>query len=219
MVGPPPPIIVVRPDPALYMPTSGEGGGIGTIKAFRDPAYFCDTADMSHYLFFAGSLAGSASPFNGVVGFAHAPADHPEDWTLQPPLIVADGLNNELERPHMIRHAGLYYLFWSTQRRRFAAGVAAPTGLYGMVADGMAGPWRPLNDSGLVAANPPEAPMQAYCWWVTGEGEVTSFVDYRGVAGPDQPTDAGERRAVFGGTPAPWFALDFDGDRVTIRRD
>ena len=200
---------IVRPDPALYMPTSGAGGGIGTIKAFRDPAYFCDTADMSHYLFFAGSQAGSTSPFNGVVGFAHAAAEHPDDWTLHPPLIVADGLNNELERPHMIRHAGLYYLFWSTQRHVFDPdGPIGPTGLYGMVSTQLRHGWRPLNGSGLVFANPDDAPAQAYSWMVLPDLSVASFVD----------DWAGAAEKSFGGTFAPFVRIWLKDDTAGIVR-
>lgn len=188
---------VIPPDPALYMPTTG-GGAIGTIKAFRDPAYFRDPADGSHYLFFAGSLAGSASAYNGVIGLAHAPAQDPSGWTVAPPLILADGLNNELERPHMVHHQGRYYLFWSTQRHVFDPdGPVGPTGLYGMAADTVAGPWRPLNGSGLVFANPAQAPAQAYSWMVLPDLRVTSFIDDWG--------DGAERR--FGGTFAPFVQI------------
>ena len=103
-------------DPAWYMASDAGHGAVGTIKAFRDPAYFRDPADGSHHLFFAGSLAGSESAFNGVIGSASAPADAPDAWRIHPPLLSADGLNNELERPHVVHHAGRYYLFWSTQR-------------------------------------------------------------------------------------------------------
>ncbi len=46
--------IVVR-DPKDYMASDGGTGAVGTIKAFRDPAYFRDPASGHHYLFFAGS--------------------------------------------------------------------------------------------------------------------------------------------------------------------
>ena len=42
------------------------GGAIGTIKAFRDPAFFRDPADGCDYLLFTASLAASASAWNGV---------------------------------------------------------------------------------------------------------------------------------------------------------
>ena len=150
---------------------------------------------------------------DGVVGLATRDGF---GWAIEAPLVDATGVNNELERPHIVVRDGLYYLFWSTQAKRFAPGIGAPTGLYGMVADRLSGPWRPLNGSGLVAANPIEEPTQAYCWWVTGEGDVISFVDYWGLDGVPRGSDAAFRRAHFGGTAAPFFRLELKGDSARI---
>lgn len=188
----------------------------GGIKGFRDPGYFRDPADGAEYLLFVGSAGWTDQLFDGVIGTARRGADG--RWAPAAPLVEAVGVNRELERPHIIVRDGAYYLFWSTQGKRFAPGIVAPTGLYAMVAGDMAGPWRPVNGTGLVAANPAEEPLQAYCWWVTGELEVASFVDYWGLAGADPAADVGLRRARFGGTAAPWFRLDIQGDRVTIAR-
>ncbi|HEX8555965.1 MAG TPA: glycoside hydrolase family 68 protein, partial [Sphingomonas sp.] len=155
---------IVAPDGTHFMRDMAGGGALGTIKAFRDPAYFRDPADDREYILFTGSLAQSHSDWNGAVGLVERIDGR---WTLGAPLVSADGLNNELERPHVIVHAGRYYLFWSTQRKVFApTGPTGPNGLYGMVADRIAGPWIPLNGSGLVLANPPHAPFQAYSWLV-----------------------------------------------------
>ena len=198
--------IVVR-DPLHYMATADGIGEIGRIKAFRDPAFFRDPANGRAYLLFAGSSAGSTSSYNGVVGIARRDRDEQPGWTVLPPLITADTLNNELERPHVIMHGGLYYLFWSTQRHVFdPAGPTGPTGLYAMVSQTLLGGWRAVNGSGLVFANPDEAPAQAYSWFVLPDLSVTSFVD-------DWAAD--ETRS-FGGTFAPFVQLTLAGDRATI---
>lgn len=185
----------------------------GRIKGFRDPGYFRDPADGAEYLFFVGSAGWIDDVHDGVIGAARRGTD---GWALIAPPVEAIGVNSELERPHVIVRAGRYYLFWSTQAKRFAPDVAGGvTGLYAMVADSIAGPWRPVNGTGLVAGNPHEEPMQAYCWWVTGELDVISFVDLWGLGG-GVATTAADRRAHFGGTAAPWFRLAIDGDRVTI---
>jgi len=188
----------------------------GGIKGFRDPGYFRDPADGAEYLLFVGSAGWVKQDIDGVVGVAKREGDR---WAIQPPLIESLGVNSELERPHIILRDGRYYCFWSTQGKRFAPGLGAPTGLYAMVAERFDGPWRPVNGTGLVAGNPVEEPTQAYCWWVTGEGDVISFVDYWGLEGRDAGADPALRRQRFGGTAAPWFRLAFDGDRVTIARD
>lgn len=201
---------IVERDPAYYMASDSGGCGPGKIKAFRDPAYFRDPNSGLHYAFFAGSHAGSASAYNGVIGAAVAPADNVADWKILPPLIDADGLNNELERPHVILHAGKYYLFWSTQTHVFdPEGPMGPTGLYGMVADSLEGDWQPLNGTGLVFANPPEAPAQAYSWLVLPDLGVISFVDNWG-----QLPGTGPVR--FGASFAPEIRLALDGAIATI---
>lgn len=187
----------------------------GRIKGFRDPGVFRDPADGAEYLLFVGSAGWVDAVHDGVIGAARRD-DPAAPWSLAPPLVAAIGVNSELERPHVIHRNGLYYLFWSTQGKRFAPGIGAPTGLYGMVADAMTGPWRPLNGSGLVAANPPQEPHQAYRWWVTGELDVLSFVDAWGVNGV-MPDTAAARRAHFGGTAAPWFRLILAGDMARVK--
>lgn len=197
-----PPVESVASDGVDYVVADQTEGAVGTIKAFRDPGFFRDPADGTEHLLFAASLARSTSAFNGAVGVASRTR---AGWHLQPPLIHADGLNNELERPHIVVADGLYYLFWSTQASVFAPGIVAPTGLYGMVADRFRGPWRPLNGSGLVAANPVSAPAQAYSWLVLPDLRVTSFID--------QPSPG---RPGFGGRPAPEFGLRLKGDHASL---
>jgi levansucrase len=200
-----------------YVHVNQTEGIPGHIKAFRDPAFFRDPLDGEEYLLFTGSLKRSDHAFNGAVGIARKVAG---EWNLLPPLISADSLNNELERPHIIVKNGLYYLFWSTQRRVFAPdGVDGPNGLYGMVASSLFGPYVPINGTGLVAANPDEEPLQAYSWWVVDTLDVVSFVDHWGLEHRTFESHPELIRAQFGGMPAPRFRLKLSGDRVTIDRD
>lgn len=206
---------MVEADAVRYVRARESEGTPGHIKAFRDPAWFRDPATGARHILFTGSAAWSDDPFNGLVGMATLNADG--RWVLGDPLIEAVGVNNELERPHVVVRNGLYYLFWSTQRRTFAPGAAAgPNGLYGAVAPGFAGPWTPVNGSGLIAANPDAEPTQGYSWWVTGEGAVWSFIDHWGIAGRRFEDFPDLLRSQFGGTPAPVFHLRFDGESVTF---
>ena len=191
-----------------YQLANAHEGRAGEIKAFRDPAYFQDPADGAQYLIFTASLANAQSDFNGAAGIAKREQG---GWRLLPPLLQADGVNNELERAHVVYHAGRYYLFWVTQRATFAPGLRdAPTGLYGMVADTLMGDYRPLNGSGLVLANPDNDPAQTYSWFVTRELIVSSFVDMRVNTG-------GEPGEHFGGVPAPLLKLTIDGDSCELK--
>ncbi|MFM2409502.1 MAG: hypothetical protein RL481_330 [Pseudomonadota bacterium] len=192
-------------------------GRPGFIKAFRDPFHFRDPADGRHYLLFTGSLKASTSEYNGAVGIARAEDEGMQRWELLPPLLSADMLNNEMERPVLRVRDGRYYVFWSTQRRTFAPdGPAGPNGLYGMVADSLFGDYRPLNASGLVAANPLDEPLQAYSWWVTESLEVAGFIDHWGLEGRSLEDNPDLVISQFGGTPAPRFHIALDGDRAHI---
>lgn len=208
------PVESVLADGGVYLPADQTEGEPGRIWAFRDPAHFRDPANGSDYLAFTASLAQSQSGYRGAVGIARAGAG---GWTLLPPLVHADGLNNELERPHVLHRDGHYYLFWSTQRSVFAPDAASgPNGLYGMVAESLAGPWRPLNGTGLVIANPQAEPGQCYSWWVTDGLDVISFIDHWGLQGRSLADDPALARASFGGTPAPMLKIALDGDRSTL---
>ena len=196
--------IVIR-NPEEYMAGDDGGGAVGTIKAFRDPFFFHDPAGSGDYIFFAGSSARQPSAYNGVVGVA-ARRGIDAAWGLRPPMISAIGLNNELERPHMLWRDGWYYLFWSTQSHVFnPEGPKGPTGLYGMASPSLDGGWQPLNGTGLVFCNPPEAPRQAYSWLVMPDLSVTSFADH--LAGGE---------TTFAGTFAPFLRLRLDGAAASL---
>jgi levansucrase len=186
----------------------------GTLKAFRDPFFFRDPATGLDHLVFTASAGWADRPHNGMVGLA---TRTPAGWQLDQPLLDAVGVNHELERAQVHCRDGLYYALWSTQRHTFAPEApAGPNGIYGMVAPGLRGPWRPINGSGLVAANSAEEPQQSYSWVVTGEDEVWSFVDYWGLAGRSLKDHPDLVRSRFGGTAAPVFRLVFAGDSVTV---
>ena len=207
----------VAADGTHYVIVNQTVGAPGFIKGFRDPFHFRDPADGTDYLLFTASDAGSAEAFNGVVGLARAAGPGFADWSLLPPLVTANGVNNEMERPVLRVQDGRYYLFWSTQRRTFdPSGPTGPNGLYGMVADRLAGPWKPLNGTGLVAPNPEEEPVQTYSWWVMDTLEVAGFIDNWGLKGRSVIEQPELVVSTFGGVPAPRFRIALDGETAQI---
>lgn len=212
------PVEAVQSDGQNYVIVGPVEGAPGAIKGFRDPAHFRDPATGEDYIYFTGSLQASASDWNGVIGVAHSTSGFHDCWQLLPPVVSADGLNNELERPIMLHRDGRYYLFWSTQRKVFAAGgPTGPNGLYGMVGETPLGPFVPLNRTGLVAANPHDAPFQSYSWWVTSDLTVHGFADLIGVASVGEVVDDPQwRRQHFGGGPAPVFRIWLDGTSAGV---
>ena len=197
---------ILRADDDQYQRVVQAEGKIGKIKAFRDPDIFRDPADGRSWTIFTASSARHPGAFDGVIGAAVKGSTG--ETLILPPMIDGSGVNNELERPHLRMFDCFYYLFWSTQAKVFSPGSGDwPTGLYGAVAKSLVGPWRLLNKSGLVAANPPEAPAQAYSWLVLPNRTVTSFVDRWG-----DPYDNN-----FGGTFAPFVTLVLNDDRVSLK--
>jgi levansucrase len=204
--------VVLRSDDRVYLPADEVDGGPGRIRAFRDPGWFRDPADGREYLLVAASVPWQEH-FMGAVALAGATGG---GWTLLPPLLVADGVNHEIERPHIVVHRSRYYLFFSTGRHAFHPPGSAPTGLYGFVAPALTGPYEPLNGSGLVLRNPPTQPDQSYAWLVLGDLRVVGFLNYlSGDDGGDpRQAEAAEARAGFGGTVAPLLHLTLDGART-----
>ena len=183
-----------------YIPADAHEGEAGLIKAYRDPAYFRDPKDGAEFLVITASRPAPGSDYTGAIGFARKTGGQ---WQLLAPLIHAGGVNNEMERAHIVFHDGRYFAFWVTQSSTFAPGLEnAPTGLYGMVADQLEGPYLPLNGSGLVVANPVDRPFQAYSWSVTRELLVSSFV-------ASMNADCSD----FAGAPAPLVKLTLDAGR------
>lgn len=204
---------LVRPDGRTYLLADEKDGMPGHIRAFRDPSWFRDPKDGRGYLLIAASVPWRGR-FMGAVAIA---ADDAGDWSLQPPLLRAQGISHEIERPHVVVQDLRYYLFFSAQRHTFHPPLAAPTGLYGFAARDLSGPWEALNGSGLVIRNPPSAPDQAYAWLVLPDLRAVSFLNYRSPAGGDlRRAPAEEARAGFGGTLAPTLQLALDGSVTSI---
>ncbi|MGW6502544.1 glycoside hydrolase family 68 protein [Nonomuraea angiospora] len=204
---------LLRSDGVMYLPAEETTGAPGRIRAFRDPGWFRDPADGREYLLIAASVA-EGDGFGGAIALAET---QDGAWSLLPPLVVAEGINHELERPHVVVHRSRYYLFFSTQRHTFHPDGSAPTGLYGFAAPSLTGPYEPLNGSGLVLRNPRAEPDQAYAWLVLPDLQVVSFANYRSSPGVDpRSAPAAQARAGFGGTIAPILKLTLNGTATSL---
>jgi levansucrase len=206
----------------------------GMTYTFRDPWFFEDPATGETWLLFEanspvpeGSDVCDGDPsqqeFNGSVGIAHSPTGDPLEWELSDPLVDAVGVNQELERPHVVYRDGRYYLFVSSHLHTFGPGLDGFDALYGFVADDLRGEYEPLNGSGLVVTNPENAPFQAYSWMAFPHGEevlVQSFFNYYDFAGEtlDEIASLSESEQMrrFGGTLSPTLRLTVEGRETRI---
>lgn len=162
----------------------------------------------------------------GNVGLAVADNKQLTKWHFLPPILSANCVTDQTERPQIYMKDGKYYLFTISHRSTFAAGIDGPEGVYGFVGDGIRSDYQPLNrGSGLALGSPtnlnyatgnPFDPdfnqhpgqFQAYSHYVMPGGLVQSFIDTIG-------TKNNFRR---GGTLGPTVRLDIEGDTATVDR-
>jgi levansucrase len=167
----------------------------------------------------------SGAPYMiGNVGLAKALNDDLTEWEFLPPILSANCVTDQTERPQFVIQDGKYYLFTISHRSTFAPGLDGPEGVYGFVGDGIRSDFQPLNSgSGLALGNPtnlnypggqPFAPdpnqhpghFQAYSHYVMPGGLVQSFIDTIGT----------HDNFVRGGTLGPTVKIDLDGDSSTV---
>ncbi|MBB2173482.1 glycoside hydrolase family 68 protein [Gluconacetobacter asukensis] len=130
-----------------------------------------------------------------AIGLAVAEDSSLSKWKFLTPLISANCVNDQTERPQMYIKNGKYYIFTISHRTTYAAGVDGPDGVYGFVGNGIRSDFQPMNyGSGLVLGNPtdlnqaagtdydanpqqnPRA-FQSYSHYVMPGGLVESFID------------------------------------------
>ena len=211
--------IILTADGEIYR-TAEQAAAQQGPYVFRDPWWFRDEDSGREYILFSASPAFlTTDDAGGVVGLAML--DDSGTWVPLQPILAAPGVNNQLERPHLVRRDDGLYLFVSTHGFSFLGDVEAPPGLYGFVSDGgIGGQFLPLNDGGLVLTNPTSAEQQTYSWVVLPTGSVLSFANYFDL------TDAGLsgiaaqspewQREHFGGTLAPLVPIELNGAETRI---
>jgi levansucrase len=242
--------IILEADGKYYQ--TQEQADVGPLNAFRDPWVFEDPNDGKIYMLLEGNVGGAqksaqtcapedlgdaafratlpATPkeaawYNGNVGLAASVGDNLTNWELLPPLLQANCVNQELERPHFIFRDGKYYLFFATHITKAAPfpGLRFYEGLYGFSSPMLRGDYKPLNGSGLVLNTPDENPYQQYSFEALNtlpNPYVTSFVDYAGLGTTPLAEIGGfspqKQLELFGGTLAPTIEMVIEDDRTRI---
>lgn len=215
--------IIAEADGRLYQTLEQSQAG-PIIYAFRDPFVFRDPVDQQVYALFEGNNGGVAGThrcesrevgrvpaghivprdaryYTGNIGIMSLENEDFTDWQLLPPILSAECVNQQTERPHLVVRDGQYYLWTISHTFTFAPGLTGPDGLYGFVGPGLRSNYKPLNGSALVLGNPEDAPLQNYSHYVMPNLLVESFID-------TIPTADGP---VYGGTLAPTLQLEIEG--------
>lgn len=161
---------------------------------------------------------------NAAIGILKLNNDEkvPQVAELYSPLISAPMVSDEIERPNVVKLGDKYYLFAATRLNRGSNddawmnanyNVGDNVAMIGYVADSVTGPYKPLNDSGVVLtasvpANWRTATYSYYAVPVAGKDDqllVTSYMTNRNeVAGKGMDS-----------TWAPSFLLQINPDNTT----
>ena len=161
---------------------------------------------------------------NAAIGILKLNNDekNPKVAELYSPLISAPMVSDEIERPNVVKLGNKYYLFAATRLNRGSNDdawmnanytVGDNVAMVGYVADSLTGPYKPLNDSGVVLtasvpANWRTATYSYYAVPVASKNDqllVTSYMTNRnGVAGKGMDS-----------TWAPSFLLQINPDNTT----
>ena len=161
---------------------------------------------------------------NAAIGILKLNNDekNPKVAELYSPLISVPMVSDEIERPNVVKLGNKYYLFAATRLNRGSNDdawmnanytVGDNVAMVGYVADSLTGPYKPLNDSGVVLtasvpANWRTATYSYYAVPVAGKDDqllVTSYMTNRnGVAGKGMDS-----------TWAPSFLLQINPDNTT----
>ncbi|WP_108723870.1 glycoside hydrolase family 68 protein [Cellulomonas timonensis] len=203
----------------------------------------CTEADLGYrpgdpYAEDPATVTASGANFQMAnVGMATADNLALTEWHFLPPILSANCVNDQTERPQIYQANGKYYLFTISHRSTYARGpgvdstdprfwyMDGPDGVYGFVGDGIRSDFQPINESsGLALGNStnlnypvgtPALPaegqtgnaFQSYSHYVMPGGLVESFID--AIGNPDV------RR---GGTLAPTVRLQIAGTSAVVDR-
>lgn len=220
--------VILEADGKLYQTMQQSDGPI--IYAFRDPWFWSDPKDGTEYLLFEGNTPGPSTVktclppearfYSGSIGIAKSISKDHRKWELLPHIFDSECVNQQLERPHLVYKDNKYYLFTVTHRFTFAPGVTGPDGLYGFVSDRLNGGYVPLDNGGLVVANPVNEELQAYSWFVLSNRTVLSFINWVDTGGIDPGRENLEFQFQhFGGAYAPTLQISLDGTHSRIIRE
>ncbi|MGI8313651.1 glycoside hydrolase family 68 protein [Halobacillus mangrovi] len=239
--------IILEPEGKYYQ-TKDQSDQGDIAYAFRDPWFFKDPKSGKEYILFEGNSNGAPAErscqtehigseefasghdvpeasklYNGSIGIAEAKNSDLTEYDILPPIMEANCVNQELERPHIVTKGNQYYLFTDTHKNKFAPGITGPDGLYGFASDSLTEGYEPLNGDGLVVANPKDEPYQTYSWMVMPNGTVISFANFYDLDGLTI-NEIGQQSEQFqfdhfGGTLAPSLKLSIHKNETRIVKE
>lgn len=141
----------------IYTMDNGRNA-LGKIGAWRDPFVFPESLFGTYWMTISARIRSKQREYNACVALAES-----KDlfhWKLGAP-VYGPGVYDEIECTQVIRHKGLWYLFFSTQASNYEPNFASKIGgafggLHCVLSDSFFGLYRPVNGNGVVLANEKE---------------------------------------------------------------
>jgi levansucrase len=143
-----------------------------------------------------------------------------DDYTLKTvmkPLVTANLVTDEIERPNVVKINGKWYLFTITKgyNQRVDGFPSDNTYMLGYVSDNLTGPYKPLNDTGLVLTGNEGYNSRTYTYAYYGmpvsSGSnnllITSYMTNRNVSSTQHSTFA------------PSFLLTVNGNQTQVQQN
>jgi levansucrase len=143
-----------------------------------------------------------------------------DDYTLKTvmkPLVTANLVTDEIERPNVVKINGKWYLFTITKgyTQRVDGFPSDNTYMLGYVADNLTGPYKPLNKTGLVLVGDEDFNSRTYTYAYYGmpvsSGSnnllITSYMTNRNISSTQHSTFA------------PSFLLTVNGDQTQVQQN
>lgn len=123
----------------------------GEVPTWRDPYVVYAPDEQAYYMFLSARVNEGSHDGRAVIGLARS--ENLLSWEMMPPVSIP-GDFTEMEVPQVVPLNGWYYLLFCATRH---AAAHLPSegriwaGTHYLVADTLAGPYRPLTDEPLVA--------------------------------------------------------------------
>ncbi|AIQ13023.1 glycoside hydrolase family 68 protein [Paenibacillus durus] len=156
-----------------------------------------------------------ASLANGALGIIELNDDYTLK-TVMKPLIASNLVTDEIERANVFQKNGKWYLFTDSRGSKMTIDGIGAKDVYmlGYISDSLTGPYKPLNDSGLVLQMDldPRDVTWSYSHFAIPQADsnnvvITSYMTNRGL----YP----EHRSTF----APSFVVNIKGDKTSVVKD
>ncbi|RYM05564.1 hypothetical protein EWH99_05755 [Sporolactobacillus sp. THM7-7] len=199
--------------------TGTEDGYQGELSLYNKAYYGGDDTFFKteqHHIFLSPKKK-LATLANGALGIIELNDDFSLKKVL-PPLVTANLVTDEIERANVFKLNGKWYLFTDTRGGKMALDSISSDMIYmlGYVSDNLTGPYKPLNQTGLVLSQNENwfSRTWTYSYFNLLPSDptdknvvVTSYMTNRSISDTDHSTFA------------PSFLLTIDGDKTQVRQN